>query len=167
MPVLPQILKAQVASLEWIIDQWHAYGIDCVFPSYSSWEDDAGPGDFPLNAPYGLYTADDCGGNYAAWSPREHSYRGCIEPVPPEPPDGGDDLATKITTQDGVTASINRLRDLDPGGTSLVKIEDPKKPGKMVWPSIDTLTIPLDQQKAYDKLERALSILVEDHDASL
>ena len=153
MPVLPQILPENVPSLDWIIGQWHAYGIDCVYPSYSSWGG-AAPGMFPLNAPYGLYTGDDCGGNYAAWSPREHSYEGCVE----QNGGGGDDMTT-IGSQDGITASCNRLRDLDPGGTSLVK--DAK--GK--WPSIDTLTLPLDQQKAYDKLERTLTILAEDHDA--
>ena len=159
MPTLPQIVPENVASLDWIIGQWHAYGIDCVFPTYSSWGG-ATPGMYPLNAPYGLYTADDCGGNYAAWSPREHSYQGCIEPD-----DGGDVDVTKIGSQDGVTASCNRLRDLDPGGTVLVKAPNDK--GKMEWPSIDTITKPIDQWKAYDKLERALSILVEDHDGGL
>lgn len=64
----------------------------------------------------------------------------------------------KIGSQDGVTASCNRLRDRDSAGTRLVKTG-----GK--WPSIDTLaSVPLDQWKAYDKLERALTLLVADHD---
>lgn len=75
-------------------------------------------------------------------------------PIPP--PDGGD--VQPIGSQDGVTASCNRLRDMDPAGTLL------KKSGSK-WPSIDTLAaMPLDQWKAYDKLERALKILVTDHD---
>ena len=67
-------------------------------------------------------------------------------------------MATKIGSQHGATAAANRWRDLDPGGTKL------KKSGGK-WPSISTLTIPLDQWGAYDKLERALSITFADHDA--
>jgi len=65
---------------------------------------------------------------------------------------------TKIGSQHGATAAANRWRDLDPGGTKL------KKTGGK-WPAISTLTIPLDQWGAYDKLERALSITFADHDA--
>ena len=66
---------------------------------------------------------------------------------------------TVIGDQDGVDATMNRLRDLDPAGTIMVK--DAK--GK--WPPLSSLdSVPLDKQKAYDKLQRALTILVEDHD---
>jgi len=65
---------------------------------------------------------------------------------------------SKIGTQHGATAAANRWRDLDPGGTKL------KKSGGK-WPSIDTLTIPLDQWGAWDKLERALTITFTDHDS--
>lgn len=74
-----------------------------------------------------------------------------------------------IGEQDGITATFNRLRDLDPNGTLLRKIEDPKKPGsgKMIWEELSALdATPLTKWKAYDKAERALTILVEDHDAS-
>jgi len=65
-----------------------------------------------------------------------------------------------IGAQDGIVAEYNRLRDLDPGGTLLVR--DAK--GK--WPSISTLDgIPLEQWKAYDKAERRARILKDDHDA--
>jgi hypothetical protein len=64
-----------------------------------------------------------------------------------------------IGSQDGVTAAMNRLRDLDPNGTLLKKGADGK------WPSINTLTQPLEQWKAYDKLERSQTILVDDHDS--
>jgi hypothetical protein len=67
---------------------------------------------------------------------------------------------TEIGYQHGITAMMNRLRDLDPGGTILKK-----EGGK--WPSIDTLTVPVDQWKAYDKAERAFTILVHDHDAAV
>jgi hypothetical protein len=55
---------------------------------------------------------------------------------------------------------MNRLRDLDPKGTVLAKGPDGK------WPGIETLTTPVDQWKAYDKLERTLTILKDDHDAA-
>jgi hypothetical protein len=69
-------------------------------------------------------------------------------------------VATTIGPQHGATAAANRWRNLDPGGTKLRKGADGK------WPSIGTLTIPLDQWGAYDKLERALSITFADHDAA-
>ena len=64
-----------------------------------------------------------------------------------------------VGNQDGITAAMNRLRDMDPQGTLLVK-----KGGK--WPDISTLPTDLDEWKAYDKLQRTLQILKNDHDAS-
>lgn len=81
-------------------------------------------------------------------------------PIPPEPPDEGGDVE-KIGTQHGVTAAVNRLRDMDPGGTLL------KKDSKGKWPPISSLTQPVNEWKAYDKLERTLGILVADHDEML
>ena len=67
---------------------------------------------------------------------------------------------TEIGYQNGIVAGVNGLRDLDPSKTLL------KKSGGK-WPSIDTLAgIPLDQWKAWDKMERAFTILVHDHDAA-
>lgn len=66
-------------------------------------------------------------------------------------------MAQKIGSQDGITAAVNRLRDLDPGGTLLVK-----SGGK--WPDISTLPSDLSTWKAYDKLQRTLQILKNDHD---
>jgi hypothetical protein len=60
----------------------------------------------------------------------------------------------------GITAAVNRLRDKDPSGTSLKKVN-----GK--WQSITTLTNPVSEWKAYDKFERALLILVSDHDGDI
>src|SRR5262245_39954690 len=67
---------------------------------------------------------------------------------------------TKIGDQDGIKASMNRLRDLDPGGTLLKKGADGK------WPDINTLTQPLDQWKSWDKWEREQRIVKQDHDAA-
>ena len=63
-----------------------------------------------------------------------------------------------IGNQDGIKAAMNRLRDLDPSGTLL------KKQGGS-WPDISTLPSDLDSWKAYDKLQRTLQILKNDHDA--
>jgi hypothetical protein len=150
MPVLPQYFSAlfDPGSIEWATDLWHGYGIKCVFPTFGTYGGST-PGDYSLNAPYSLYTADDCGGNYAAWSPTAHSYVGCVE-------DGGDDVQV-IGTDDGVKAEYNALRDLDPSRTLLVK-EGNK------WPDISTLTQPLSEWKAWDKAQRRAQILVDDHD---
>ena len=66
---------------------------------------------------------------------------------------------TVIGYQHGIVAGMNGLRDLDPSKTLLKK-----KDGK--WPSIDTLEGPIDEWKAWDKMERAFTILVHDHDAA-
>lgn len=64
-----------------------------------------------------------------------------------------------IGTQDGIVAAVNRLRDLDPAGTLLKK-------GPSGWPSITTLPSDLSTWKAYDKLQRTLQILKDDHDVT-
>lgn len=66
----------------------------------------------------------------------------------------------EIGYQHGIVAGMNGLRDLDPSKTLL------QKQGNK-WPSIDTLTEPLDQWKAWDKMERAFTILVYDHDDAM
>lgn len=81
----------------------------------------------------------------------------------------GEEDMEEIGKEHGIRATYNRLRDADPAGTLLVKGADGK------WPSINTLSdpnrpggaIPVKDWKAYDKAERALTILVEDHDESL
>ena len=66
----------------------------------------------------------------------------------------------KIGHQHGATAAANRLRDLDPAGTRLLK-----KDGK--WPSIDTLENQGTQEGwgAWDKIERSWKLTFYDHDA--
>lgn len=161
-PVLPQLFKADVAYDEpGLRDVWHAYGVRCVVLTFGSYHGST-PAIYDRLSPYGVYTADDCAGDYGAWSAK-----GAIDPCQtspvPVPPDPGG--PTVIGSQDGVTASCNRWRELDPSGTLLVKAPDSK--GKLTWPGIETLAgTPLDKWKAYDKLERALSILCADHDAN-
>ena len=83
-------------------------------------------------------------------------------PPEPEPEDDMEKIGVGNPPQDGITAMFNRMRDMDPGGTLLVKGADGK------WPSIDTLAgTPLNKWKAYDKGERSQRILVEDHDAQV
>jgi hypothetical protein len=159
VPVLPQVFKPGGYSDPIPVrDLWHAYGVKCVYPTFASYGGST-PKDYPLQAPYSIYTGDDCGGNYQAWKPTSTGYVGCVQtPVPPKPPDGNGDDMQMIGSQDGATAACNRLRDLDPGGTLLVKDQ------KGNWPSLSTLPADLSKWKAYDKLERTLSILAEDHD---
>src|SRR5262245_32420438 len=63
-----------------------------------------------------------------------------------------------IGSQDGIKAAANRLRDLDPKGTKLVKTSSG-------WPDISTLPSDVSKWGAYDKLQRTLQILKDDHDA--
>ena len=72
-------------------------------------------------------------------------------------------MSEDIGYQDGITAMMNRLRTLDPDGT-IVKKESNNKWPKEPLEQIEN--VPIDQWKAYDKAERAFSILVRDHDAA-
>jgi len=63
-----------------------------------------------------------------------------------------------IGSQDGIKAATNRLRDLDPKGTKLKK-------GPSGWPDISSLPSDVSTWGAYDKLQRTLQILADDHDA--
>jgi len=156
LPLLPQIFGPS-----WAEDaddaraEWYRVGMSCVvstFGSYSGWSPDL----YDRLSPYGVYTGDDCGNDFARWAAL-----GTRDPYAPDTPtNGGDDDVQTIGYQDGITAAVNRLRSLDPGGTLLVQ-----SGGK--WPSIDTLTVPVENWKAYDKLERTLRILKDDHDAAV
>jgi hypothetical protein len=149
-PMMPQLARAVVDfNEEGLRDIWHGYGIKCVVMTFGSFGGSR-PSDYDRLAPFGIYTADDCAGMYRAWSPV-----GTVDPccTANEP----EDQMQTIGPDHGITATFNRLRDLDPGGTLLVK--DAK--GK--WPSISTLAQPVKDWKAYDKAERSLTILVEDH----
>jgi hypothetical protein len=73
-------------------------------------------------------------------------------------------MAEKIGYQDGITAMMNRLRTMDPDGTIVKKQSDGKWPKE---PLEQIKNIPVDQWKAYDKAERAFSILAADHDAAV
>jgi hypothetical protein len=151
-PMLPQLSRPSMTYTErGLRDAWHAYGIECVVLTFGAFGG-GNPSMYDRLAPFGVYTADDCGGQYASWLPL-----GAGVPCETPPPSEGRRL---IGTQDGVDATCNRLRDQDPAGTIMVKDTNGK------WPPLSSLDgIPLSKWRAYDKLQRALTILVEDHDA--
>ena len=142
-PVLPQLFKSIVSYEEQPTrDIWHAYGIRCVVLTFGSYGGSV-PADYDRLAPFGVYTADDCGQRYSDWSPL-----GSCQPCTngPTPPDEGGDMDL-IGTQHGVDAAIDRLIKLDPAGSKPNRNEN----DLATW-------------GAYDKLRRTLTILVSDHD---
>jgi len=144
-PILPQVFPAESginSTAIQIRDLWWSRGVKCVYMTYGTYGG-AQPNWYNLAAPYSLYTADDCGNNYEPWKPTSPNWVACKE-VPTMP---------EIGDQDGIRASTNRLRALDPGGTIVPQGQ-----------TIDDLTQPLSQWKAWDKLERTLQILKDDHD---
>ena len=162
IPILAQIspdYSSAAADPEGCKWQWqNVVGVKCVYYVFGTFGGQT-PDDYNLQAPYSLYTADDCGADYMRWKPTSTGYVGCMDaPAPPNPSNGGD--VTKIGKQDGITAAVNRFRDLDPQGTKLQKAGGS-------WPDISTLTIPVSDYKAWDKLQRTLQILKDDHDAAV
>lgn len=153
LPVLPQVFPAESGKFDtteaWRKAWWDA-GMRCVYMTFGTYAAKHGrpePTWYELQAPYSLYTADDIEdgpAGYPNWSPTSTGYVACKE------------ASMKIGDQDGISASANRLRALDPGGTIVPQ-------GK----TIDDLTQPLSQWKAWDKLERTLRILKDDHDAAV
>lgn len=77
MPVLPQMFDGWKDTVV-VRDQWWAYGVKCVYPTFGTFGG-MQPADYVLNAPFSLYTADDCGGNYQRWAPTQASYNGCVQ----------------------------------------------------------------------------------------
>ena len=155
IPVLPQVFPAETGrgeTAEQTRQAWWDRGVQCVYMTYGSYAAKHGDPDaswYVLDAPYSIYTADDCGYDYAAWSPTSHTYEGC-RGLPP--PDGGD--MADIGSQHGIEATYNRLKALDPDGCN--PSFDPKNPD----------VIPPNQLKAYDKWCRTMLTLVADHDAA-
>jgi hypothetical protein len=154
LPILPQVFPAETGrgeTAEQTRQAWWDAGVNCVYMTYGSYAAKHGDPDaswYILDAPYSIYTADDCAYDYAAWSPTSHTYEGC-RGIPP--PDGGD--MPDIGSQHGIIAAYNRMKAIDPEGCN---------------PDFDPNNydaIPLNMLKAWDKQCRTLLILAADHDA--
>jgi hypothetical protein len=154
-PVLPQIFGPSWGEdCADAVAEWHRCGVRCVVPTfgtYSGWQ----PILYDLLAPFGLYTADDCGNNFAPWSAT-----GTWDPCEPLPTNGGDMADNAIPpispneiigTEHGITALVDWLQK-QPGMPIRTSSYNPQKPGTWPWP---------------ERLERALKILVADHDAGV
>jgi hypothetical protein len=91
-PILPQNFPAETGigdSDDTIRMNWYAAGAICVVITYGSYGGmDAG--DFDRLSPFGVYTADDCGNDFAAWKPL-----GSCAPCRNNG-GGGDDVADKL-----------------------------------------------------------------------
>ena len=153
VPALPQVFGPDWgAKILHVRQGWQARNVRCVVCTFGSYN--GVPADYDRLSPYGVYTADDMGTDYELWSAL-----GTCTPCVQQPPTNGGGMATKIGSQDGIKAACNRLRDLDPSGTLLQKAGGS-------WPDISTLPQnDVGSWKAYDKLQRTLQILKDDHDA--
>ena len=144
IPVLPQLFTdSDLTDVDDVLGAWWDAGITCVYPTFGSFGGRR-PSDYNLQAPYSLYSADDCAQDYAAWSPTSRGYVGCRDN------EQEDIMGTLIGYQDGIKATYNRLVKLDPGGSN---------------PSRDPNN--LDTWGPYDKLQRTLQILKDDHDTAI
>lgn len=147
-PVLPQLFpqEAEVAKHpEDVKSIWHQYGMNCVVLTFGSYGG-IDPNTFNRMAPYGVYTADDCGGEFYRWSP-QGTYDPCLAPpvTMPKPPE---EIMAQIGSQHGITAFVDWLQKQPgiPGRGPNYKKEDLST---WPWP---------------EKLERTLNMLREDHD---
>jgi hypothetical protein len=100
IPVLPQIFPVEsdaAKNADACRTQWHTAGIQCVVFTFGAYAGQT-PSLYDRLSPYGVYTGDDCAGQYAAWSPQ-----GSCDPctaAPTPPPDPEDDMEP-VTDQQG------------------------------------------------------------------
>lgn len=150
VPVLPQVFpEAGRTDVGPAVDAWHSYGVKCVYATFASYGGRV-PSDYRLQAPYSLYTADDCGGGIAGWGPTSEGFSGCLGGSEGHPDNGGGSGSVElIGPQHGIDAAVDRLISLDPSGSKPNRDPD----DIATW-------------GAYDKLRRTLKILAADHDAA-
>ena len=149
LPALPQRFPAEQSVLDdddEIRRRWYEAGFSCVVITYGTYHG-MQPTQFPRLEPYGLYTADDCLNGFMRWGPA-----GELEGGPCK--DQEDDVQ-RIGSQHGISAAHKRLKDMDPEGSN--PAFDPAQP----------FALPVDSLKAWDKWARTMTILVQDHDASV
>ena len=141
-PILPQNFPAETGIYDTddaIRSNWYAAGARCVAITYGAYHG-MRPIDFARLCPYGVYTGDDCGNDYAPWASL-----GTVEPCRDN--GGSDELMTLIGNQHGITAMTEVWRETWPE-----KTKPNRKPEDLsTWGAID-------------KIERTLLILAEDHD---
>lgn len=149
-PALPQHFPAEQGSgwtEEAIINEWLAKGFKCVVLTYGSYGGMTST-QFKRLEPYGVYTGNDCGGNFMPWAPI-----GERVPCAQNGGDMGNEIppvsATDIIgSEHGITAFVDWLQK-QPGMPVRDANYNPKKPGTWPWP---------------ERLERALKILAAAHD---
>lgn len=145
-PFLPQIFPQESeagGNPEACREQWYAYGVECVVYTFGTYGF-VTPLQFDRLFPYGLYTADDCGGDFSRWSPMGTRKPCQMEiPIPP----GGN--VPDIGSQHGITAFMAWLRKQPGVPTNRPPNYNPNNPGTWPWP---------------ERFERTLNMLREDHD---
>ena len=112
----------------------------------------ASPARYDLKVAHSFYTGEDIGTTEQQWDLWDYNA------ATPFITCGGTPMPI-IGYNDGIAAAVNRLRDMDPKGTIMVKGTDGK------WPPLSSLPPDVSTWKAYDKLQRTLQILKDDHDA--
>jgi hypothetical protein len=121
---------------------------------YGTYPDEiADPSRYNLAVAHSFYPGDSVGTTASEWDAWQHNgptpFISC----------GGQPPMPTIGYNDGIAAAVNRLRDMDPKGTLLVKGADGK------WPPLSSLPADITKWKAYDKFQRTVQILKDDHDA--
>lgn len=147
LPMLPQNFPNETGIMDSddeIRRRWHEAGIDCVVITYGAYRSMV-PTQFARLSPYGAYTGNDMNRNFMAWQSV-----GSVSPC-----QSSEDPVQRIGSQHGITATHDRLKKLDPGGSN--PAFDPAKP----------FVLPVEQLKAWDKWARTMTILVTDHDAQM
>lgn len=142
VPILPQLFGEQWgADADAARAEWFRVGAGCVVDTYGTYGGST-PAMYPRLSPYGLYTADDCGNDFARWE--------SLGVRDPYAPNGGGDDMEKIGPDHGITAMVNWFK-AQPGMPTRGPGYDPAVPKTWPWP---------------ERIERTLSILARDHDES-
>lgn len=157
-PILVQIFPQEgglpAQNPEQCRGQWYAYGCKCVAYTFGSYWG-MNPNTFDRLSPYGVYTADDCVGNFQEWAPKgtRNPCQGteAIKPPVPKPPQPKPPgvMMPDIGTEHGITAFIDWLQKQPDVPTEHKPNYNPQQPGTWPWP---------------ERLERTLNMLREDHD---
>lgn len=87
IPILAQLfVESHQTDPENVKGEWHAAGIECLLGTLGAYGG-RHPSDYPLDAPYSVYTADDvAAGNFKRWSPVTFGYVPCKKEIPVPPP---------------------------------------------------------------------------------